>query len=284
MTDTLDTIIKIIAGLTVGAVIFAGSRWWDIRRARAALKRADADELGWFSRIPHKHNRNLTRQLSVGAILSESNLFPVNVIDPCKPKAEMQDWLRGAWNVNGPSEAMMQIQALLDGTHVYLFDEILQQSTVMDEHQLREYLSGDHGPQGVAEINEFVDNFVNGQATFRNAGYLEANAAGELTTYGFDLGRAVTVTRVAVGAGYLSEEEARPLIEKAASICTQHFASWNEFARSFVLGRGIWGGVDDPNFNNMQEIANYWLTASASPWNVEGWLASGSSSPVAQRG
>ncbi len=263
--------LTIVSGLALGA----GIGFLHLFFARRAYRLSPDRATEWFSERPlTRSDRTLMRQLAVGGILNENNFFPINAVDPCKSKKEMRAWLLDAWHVYDHYGATTEIEHLLDKGHGEIFDAILALSPQMDSETLRQHLEQRFGgPAAAADIREFVDNHAVCLPTLEAWGYLTSPADLERGTRAYDWGRAVTVARVARGAGYLTEREARGFIARAALLSAQAFDSWREFAVSYLLGRAIWGGIGDPHLKCMHEIAAQLQTHPHSPWVTEGWFA-----------
>ena len=56
---------------------------------------------------------------------------------------------------------------------------------------------------------------------------------------GYALGLAVAISNWSVGLGLMGEAESLALIEQANELARKEFESWEDFARSFILGRAI---------------------------------------------
>jgi hypothetical protein len=60
------------------------------------------------------------------------------------------------------------------------------------------------------------------------------------------------------------------LVRMAAFLAERSFGSWRQFATSYLLGRALWGGVDDPSFDAMVRIADELQRKPRSPWGRDG--------------
>ena len=57
---------------------------------------------------------------------------------------------------------------------------------------------------------------------------------------GWDLGRAANVTRWGYFVGFISEEEARGILDQIADGCMEFFDSWRSYAQSYIFGSMYW--------------------------------------------
>lgn len=66
------------------------------------------------------------------------------------------------------------------------------------------------------------------------------------SAYGWDICRAVSLTKWCYWSGYLTEAETWNIMEKAAAIAGEHGKDWTDYTVSFLLGRTIQGfDLDD---------------------------------------
>lgn len=92
------------------------------------------------------------------------------------------------------------------------------------------------------------------------------------TVIAWDLVRIANLGRWAFHAGYLSEEEMWQVMQVAADAAREHFASWEEYGRSFAFGRSVWHG-DEEDCQTAWEIVTALLEEEISPWRQILWNA-----------
>ncbi len=265
--------LEVGAGLVVSAVIVFSSAFF----ARRAYRLSTGRGKYFFSERPWtRRDRTLIRQIAVGGVLNESNWFPINTVHPCKSKEEMRNWLRGSWDIDDSYGAAGTIEHMMAGGHCRIFDRIIALAPQMNVDTLQKHLELQFpgNPAHFSELREFIDNHAACLPTLEAWGYAASPADWERGTRAYDLGRAVTVARVAYGAGYLTEREAKGFVAEVATLSAQAFASWREFAVSYMLGRTIWGGVGHPELEEMHHIVTQLQTHPRSPWVTEGWFPS----------
>ncbi len=83
----------------------------------------------------------------------------------------------------------------------------------------------------------------------------------------WDMGRLVTVTRSAFGAGYIDEQTAWDYIRKAGQSAAAEYSTWEELAVAYLIGRGMWGG-DSFTLGGMYNFTEYCLKDANSPWKT----------------
>ena len=84
--------------------------------------------------------------------------------------------------------------------------------------------------------------------------------------------RIANLGRWALHAGYLSEEEMWQVMQVAADAARECFSSWEEYGRSFAMGRGVWHG-DEEDCQTAWEIVTALLEEETSPWRQIPWNA-----------
>ncbi len=71
---------------------------------------------------------------------------------------------------------------------------------------------------------------------------------------------------MAHGAGYITEEDAEPLVRGALEVTRQVYSSWREHADGFIVGRTQWTGmIDEGSFEYVGGMAIS-LNHPESPW------------------
>jgi hypothetical protein len=63
----------------------------------------------------------------------------------------------------------------------------------------------------------------------------------------WDYGRLIFIARLCFDAKYLSQAEAWTYIEQAHQLAFIEFNSWEAYAKSYVIGRALWGGKNSFN-------------------------------------
>ena len=62
------------------------------------------------------------------------------------------------------------------------------------------------------------------------------------------------------------------VMQVAADAAREHFSSWEEYGRSFAMGRGVWHG-DEEDCQTAWEIVTTLLEEETSPWQQIPWNA-----------
>lgn len=88
----------------------------------------------------------------------------------------------------------------------------------------------------------------------------------------WDLVRVVNLGRWAYLCGYVNEDEMWQIMQVAADIALEHFSSWEEYGRSFIMGRGVWHG-EPVDSETAYEIVELLLESEESPWKQSSFRA-----------
>lgn len=91
-----------------------------------------------------------------------------------------------------------------------------------------------------------------------------------VSSMAWDLVRVVNVARWTQQCGYITTDEMWQIMNVAAEMATQNFASWEEYGRSFAFGRGVWHG-DEDDCETAQDIVTTLLQKEESPWIQFSW-------------
>ena len=202
-----------------------GSLEKELREANVAALDWLGEDDGW--EIKHASACRLTaeqcRLMAFAAPLLVYNDEAVDAVEsevlPETYRAQLQSW----WNITDRDSTLGIVQWLLHEGHHADADATLVLMRGGQPH------TGD--PEEKAEDVQAIAKFMveNGYCT---AGTLPQ------TVIAWDLVRIANLGRWAFHAGYLSEEEMWQVMQVAADAAREHFASWEEYGRSFAMGRG----------------------------------------------
>ena len=236
-----------------------GSLEKELREANAAALAWLGEDDGW--EIKHAATCRLTaeqmRLMAFAAPLLIYNDEEVDAVEsevlPETYRAQLQSW----WNITDRDSTLEIVRwLLLEGHHA-------------DADAALALMRGDQSeagdPEEKAEDVQAIAEFMveNGYCTVETL---------PQTVIAWDLVRIANLGRWALHAGYLSEEEMWQVMQVAADTAREHFSSWEEYGRSFAMGRGVWHG-DEEDCQTAWEIVTELLEEETSPWRQIPWNA-----------
>lgn len=213
---------------------------WEIKRAEACRLTAEQCRLMAFAAPLLVYNDEAVDAVE-SEVLSETY------------RAQLQSW----WNITDRDSTLEIVRwLLLEGHHA-------------DADAALALMRGDQpeagDPEEKAEDVQAIAKFMveNGYCTVETL---------PQTVIAWDLVRIANLGRWALHAGYLSEEEMWQVMQVAADTAREHFSSWEEYGRSFAMGRGVWHG-DEEDCQTAWEIVTELLEEETSPWRQIPWNA-----------
>ncbi len=272
LASNIDAIaLGLLGGLALA--IFASF----LRKRRGPTAAQSGNHPNGTQIILEEHNfpaTDVVRALGAGAVLSCANGYPMNVMDPRQAQNDMKWLLDESWHVFGAEDLENAFQHLLRYGHSEVLDWMIEESLAVPEAQLRTRLIEEfQQDRDATELSEFAANFGPAVEWMREAGFIETDADLLRGTSAFDIDRAVWLVRTGLGAGYLSRRTALDMVMHAGDHARARFGSWREYGTSVLLGRAIWGGVDDKPglFAERAAIVETLMTDPRSTWVTAGW-------------
>ena len=231
----------------------------ELREANAAALDWLGEDDGW--EIRHTETCRLTaeqrRLMAFAAPLLVYNDEAVDAVEsevlPETYRVQLQSW----WDITDRDSTLGIVQWLLHEGHHADADAVLE--------LVRGGQPDAGDPEEKAEDVQLIAEFM-----IRN-GYCSAETLPQ-TVIAWDLVRIANLGRWALHVGYLSEEEMWQVMRVAADTAREHFSSWEEYGRSFAMGRGVWHG-DEEDCQTAWEIVTELLEEETSPWRQIPWNA-----------
>ena len=236
-----------------------GSFEKELREANAAALDWLGEDDGW--EIRHTETCRLTaeqrRLMAFAAPLLVYNDEAVDAVEsemlPETYRVQLQSW----WDITNRDSTLGIVQWLLHEGHHADADAALV------------LMRGDQPEAGDPE-EKAVDVQLIAEFMIRN-GYCTVETLPQ-TVIAWDLVRIANLGRWALHAGYLSEEEMWQVMLVAADAARECFSSWEEYGRSFDMGRVVWHG-DEEDCQTAWEIVTALLEEETSPWRQIPWDA-----------
>lgn len=237
------------------------------------FKKAAKVGKGLFSSIYLNKNTTVTteqyKKIALGAIYSEQQTAYINSLTTGLGSLSkiLGDW----WGIHDRDEALETLNYLKDkGFRFYLpavykaytsaeneQGQIIEDSFSDDEDQEKAYSQLENLKETFEELKE--GNII-----------AVHNDVLKYGTEGWDCGRLVFLARLCFDAKFITEEETWTYINAASQLANSKFQSWDEYSKSYVIGRGMWGGVESGN-TGIMVIAADLLKLPNSPWVQMPW-------------
>lgn len=217
-------------------------------------------DLQFFIKNETSANLSAEKQflVSLSQIIGEHHEFYTNSLTAGTNTGHYLDILHKWYNITDTETAKQFIESrLAEGFRTY-YNEIAAQYTATNGNAAG--MSVDDDVQ-----EEFQDYFTNIKEVLalREGQFWFTNNLG--STDAFDFGRLAFVIRSAYTVGFLPEEESWDYLYEIGKLASEKFSTWNDYAKSYMLGRAIWSGADG-SFENFSEVTRYLVSSPNSPW------------------
>ncbi|MCC8019121.1 MAG: DUF1266 domain-containing protein [Rikenellaceae bacterium] len=95
--------------------------------------------------------------------------------------------------------------------------------------------------------------------------FFSVSFTGRTPLSGWDCSRLNFLARLCCDASYLPEGQAWFYVDLACDLAARKIGSRDEFARSYLIGRAMWGGAESDN-SGISDIARHLLEDPESSW------------------
>lgn len=201
------------------------------------------------------------RLLAFGAPMLVYNDENVDTIDSDADvetiKYTLEDW----WNVTDRDSTLGIVRWLLEDGHHAEADEALAEIRTRGFENISQ-------EERLDEDSKMGDVCLIMESMLEN-GWCPEDRMPE-SVIAWDLVRVVNLGRWAYLCGYVNADEMWQIMQVAADTAVEHFSSWEEYGRSFIMGRGVWHGDPDDS-ETAKEIVELLLENDESPWKQSYW-------------
>lgn len=206
--------------------------------------------------------------IACGADLALLNDHPLNTLETGDERRDARTLLSEWWGVDGRDELLETIASLQeDGAHTE-FQHVDAALRMGSTTEAKKYLQ--ENCDDFDQAMEWFHNMREAYEQFAEDGLLPAGAPMP-NLISWDYARVVNLCRNGFDAKYLDREEALDTIMKMAKAIQQSYASWRDLSISYQLGRYVWGGGEDGQYEALQEGMEELLSAENSPWVNLDW-------------
>jgi hypothetical protein len=220
-----------------------------------------------FTKNPNAPSINETDRcaLFIGLINSEQVTAYTDSLTTGLPKDRVFQGLSEAWGIYNGEGACETIEWLQKEGHRAYYDEIyplLKTSDQEKRNKLIEEKFGENTPKAIG----FADNLAECIASRGDNNFVAFNDENmKKGILAWDLGRLVVIARLCFDAGYIDEKAAWGVIRNAYEIAIKNYSNWKDFAVSYLIGRGMFGG-DSMMLNGLYSITEKAFEDDKSPW------------------
>jgi len=213
-----------------------------------------------------------SKKILVGAIYAEQQGAYLNTLTAGigdKLYTILGEW----WGINDRDSALDTLDYLRDKGYSYYFPTVYKAFLAASDPERKDIILDEMTTQEDAEkAYEQTHNLLESIEPLKKLNTIEKTEDVEkYGVVGWDTGRLIFIARLCYDAKYIEEEEAWAYIDAAYAQAQKTFKSWNELAKSYVIGRFIWRGKEGDD--GMQGIADDLVNKPNSPWQQVAWYS-----------
>lgn len=193
--------------------------------------------------------------INIGAINAEQIGYYCDSLTTGSDVEDIKENLEDYYDITNRESALETLKWLYNEGHSVYFDKIKE--AVSEENA--QFYCDNLESEETACIEEYFFNLEDAVDDL-----IEEDLR-RCSVVAWDMGRLVLVARCCFDAGYIFEEAAWRYINNARRTSKEHYNSWEEFARGYVIGRAMWSG-SGITLNGIISIAQGLLEDEESPW------------------
>jgi hypothetical protein len=210
------------------------------------------------------------KKILVGAVYASQQGAYLNTLKTdigAKIYTILRDW----WGINERDEALDTLDYLQNKAYTYYFPTVWKAFQASSNAERASIIAQNMTNQEDAE--KAFEQTLNLQESVKYLKDLKiiqhVDDVEKYGVVGWDVGRLVFIARICYDAKYITEDEAWEYIDSAYRQAQQVFNSWEELAKSYIIGRFIWRGKDAND--GMDSIADDLVNKPKSPWQQIAW-------------
>lgn len=181
-------------------------------------------------------------------------------VDRTRLAAALNDW----WNVSTTEQAQSTLGWLLQEGHRAAWPHVLH---ILSTEPVANWAAAVYslpGPVDRDQIQEYLDHLAETLPGLQEQGHVQSvDLARGIVAW--DMGRAIIVARMCHDCKLITAPQAWEVIAYASAAVSRELSSWDEVARSTVIGRAMWAGAGT-RLDELQAMTERCLSDPASPW------------------
>lgn len=262
----METILTwFIIGVVVGYFVYT-KVLPALRRRKKPFRRVHLDSGSKLTKDQYK-------KVALGAIYSEMTHAYINTLGTGLDKTFIiGTLLQSYWKLKNPTEAREKLDYLRDKGFRHYLPAVYRALMVNSPAEQETILENSfHEEEDLEKAYAQLQNLVETMPELLQDDIIQDEQ--DILKYGvigWDCGRLVFLARLCYEARFISEAEAWKYIDAANELARITYTDWESYAKSYVLGRAMWGGVNSGN-RDVAAIAKYLLEMNESPWNQLSW-------------
>lgn len=215
--------------------------------------------------VPQNLTPDQFAAINIGAINAEQTEYFCDSLPTGSDLDEIKDNLSNYYDISDRASALETLEWLYTSGHRVYFDAIKGVMSGRDTQINAEGLDVEDA-ETEYRIQEYCSNLQEALEELMDEKFLEQQAdLSQCSILAWDMGRLVLVTRCCFDAGYITEAEAWRYILGARQASKEQYASWDDFASGYVIGRAMWSG-SNMSLTGIISITQGLLQDEESPW------------------
>lgn len=214
--------------------------------------------------VPQNLSAEQFAAINIGAINAEQTGYFCDSLSTGSSVEEIKENLSEYYGITDRETALETLEWLFSSGHRVYFDAIKGVVSGREAQIDGSALDEDD----MARVKEYISNLRESLGDLIGYDFIKLNQPADLyrqSIAAWDMGRLVLVTRCCFDSGYLSEEEAWRYIFDAHRLSKESYASWEDFAGGYVIGRAMWSG-NTMSLTGIISITQMLLEDEESPW------------------
>jgi len=211
------------------------------------------------------------KKILIAAIYSDQQGAYLDILKTDIGSSRLYTILSEWWGINGRDSALETLDYLQHKGFAYYLPTVLKAFEAgSDEERKAIIIEAMTDQEDAEKAYDQTQNLLESVGILKDKGWIKHQDDVErYGVFGWDVGRLVFVARLCYEAKYISGQEAWDYIDAAYEQAQRTFNSWEELARSYVIGRFIWKGREAND--GVDDTARDLVEKPNSPWQQIQW-------------